>query len=316
MKQININEIEGFQIGQCEASEYATGVSVIISPQGACASCDIRGGGPATRESDLLDPRNLVDKIHAVVLSGGSAFGLDSASGVMRYLEERKIGFDMKVATIPIVCGAALFDLSLGDSSFRDYPSLAYQACLNSEQGNYQNGNYGAGCGASVGKLLGFEHAMKGGIGSYALELNGLKVGAIVAVNARGNVVDDTNGEILAGVYDQENKRLISHLECIEALANVSQDNTTIACIITNAKLTKAQCQKVAGIAHNGYAKTIYPVHTMSDGDSIFVMANGEIDTNIDIVGVLATQVISESIKLAIKSAKSAYGAYAYEDIK
>ena len=319
MKKINITEIKGIQIGQVENQKAGTGCTVIICKDGATAGVDVRGGGPATRETDLLNPINMVQQIKAVMLSGGSAFGLDAASGVMQYLEEHNCGFDMKVAHVPIVCGASLFDLTVGDPKIRPDKAMGYQACLNSEKNEpLKEGNYGAGCGASVGKLLGFEHAMKGGIGTYGVQVGNIQVAGIVAVNACGNVIDYQTQEILAGV--NIDKKCVSAsqiiLDQMDQLRKLPDGNTTIGCIVTNVKLTKAQCTKIAGISHNGYAKSIDPVHTMSDGDTIFVLSTNEVDGMVDAVGILAVEVISKCIQRAIKKAKSGYGLLAYQDLK
>lgn len=320
MKEIEITDIKGIQIGQTENKEAATGCTVIICKDGATAGVDVRGGGPATRETDLLNPVNMVQQINAIVLSGGSAFGLDAASGVMQYLEEHECGFDMKVAHVPIVCGASLFDLTVGDASTRPDKEMGYLACLESEKNNtFKNGNYGAGCGASVGKIMGPQFAMKGGIGSSAVEINNIQVGAIVAVNACGNVVDYQTNEQLAGIYDPKHNCIVPATEVIfnqmEKLRELPSGNTTIGCVITNAKLDKAQCTKIAGIAHNGYARAIHPVHTMSDGDTIFVLSTNEVEVMPDAIGVLATEMIAKAINRAIKSAKSAYGLKSYQEL-
>ena len=202
MKEIKITDIKGFQVGQAENQKVGTGCTVILCRDGAVAGVDVRGGGPATRETDLLHPINMVQKIHAVMLSGGSAYGLDAASGAMQYLEEHGAGFDMQVAKVPIVCGASLFDLSVGDAHVRPDKEMGYAACVDAENDTVLEGNHGAGTGASVGKLLGFEHAMKSGIGTCGIQVGDLQVAAIVAVNACGNVVDYETNELLAGVYD------------------------------------------------------------------------------------------------------------------
>ncbi len=318
MKEIKLTDIKGVKVGQYENQEAATGCSVIIVENGATAGVDVRGGGPATRETDLLNPINMVQQIHAVMLSGGSAFGLDAASGAMQYLEEHGVGFDMSVARVPIVCGASLFDLSVGNPHIRPDKEMGYKACQDSENDLIKEGNYGAGCGASVGKLLGFEHAMKGGIGTYGLQVGNVQVAGIVAVNACGNVIDYQTQEILAGV--NIDKKCVSAsqiiLDQMDQLRKLPDGNTTIACLVTNVKLTKAQCTKIAGISHNGYAKSIDPVHTMSDGDTIFVLSTNEVDGMVDAVGILAVEVISKCIQRAIKKAKSGYGLLAYQDLK
>lgn len=320
MKEIKITDIKGIQIGQEENVEAGTGCTVIICKEGATAGVDVRGGGPATRETDLLNPINMVQQVNAIMLSGGSAFGLDAASGAMQYLEERNCGFDMKVAHVPIVCGASLFDLTVGDPNIRPDKKMGYQACLNSEKNEpVKEGNYGAGCGASIGKIIGPQCAMKGGIGTSAVQINDVQVGAIVAVNACGNVVDYRTNAQLAGIYDQEHDCIIPAEEVIfqqmEKLRELPSGNTTIGCVVTNVKLDKAQCTKIAGIAHNGYARAIHPVHTMSDGDTIFVLSTNEVEIMPDAVGILATEMIAKAINRAIRAATSAYGLKSYQDI-
>lgn len=314
MKQISLTDIEGFALGQAQDAAGGSGCSVILCEEGCSAGVDVRGGGPATRESDLLNPINMVQKIHAVCLSGGSAFGLAAAHGVMRYLEERGCGHDMGFVKVPIVCGASLFDLAVGNSSCRPDETMGYQACQNISK-QIQQGNVGAGTGASVGKLMGMQHAMKSGIGTYGVQVNDLQVAAIVAVNACGNVVDEASGEQLAGI--QIDGQIVSTEAMMLKLLEkpLPKGNTTIGCIVTNAKLDKAQCTKVAGIAHDGYARAIRPVHTMSDGDTIFVMANGRVEVQTDIVGILATDCMAKAINQAVKSAVSAYGLLAWQDL-
>ncbi|NBJ64968.1 peptidase S58 family protein [bacterium c-19] len=314
MKQITISDIDGFAVGQAQDTVGGSGCTVILCEQGCSAGVDVRGGGPATRETDLLHPINMVQKIHAVCLSGGSAFGLAAAQGVVRYLEERNCGHDMGFVKVPIVCGASLFDLAVADAKCRPDEQMGYQACLN-RSNTIKEGNFGAGTGASVGKLMGMAHAMKSGIGVYGVQVNDLQVAAIVAVNACGNVVDEANGEQLAGILMgreicSTEAMMMKHLE-----KQLPSGNTTIGCIVTNAKLDKAQCTKISGIAHNGYARAIRPVHTMSDGDTIFVMANGKIEVQPDIVGVLATDCMAKAINRAVKCASSAYGLKAWKDV-
>lgn len=321
MKEIKITDIKGIQIGQAENQEAGTGCTVIICKEGAIAGVDVRGGGPATRETDLLNPINMVQQVNAIMLSGGSAFGLDAASGAMQYLEEHNCGFDMKVAHVPIVCGASLFDLTVGDPKIRPDKEMGYLACLNSEKDDpIKEGNYGAGCGASVGKIMGPQYAMKGGIGTSAVQVNDIQVGAIVAVNACGNIVDYKTNTQLAGIYDREHNCIIPAdeiiLNQIEKLRELPSGNTTIGCVITNVKLDKAQCTKIAGIAHNGYARAINPVHTMSDGDTIFVLSTNEVEIMPDAVGILATEMIAKAVNNAIKAADSAYGLKSYKDLQ
>lgn len=314
MKEISINEIKGIEVGQAQDEVGGSGCTVILCKEGCSAGVDVRGGGPATRETDLLNPINMVQKIHAVCLSGGSAFGLDAASGVMRYLEEQDCGHDMGFVKVPIVCGASLFDLGVGDVACRPNAQMGYDACINIQK-EIQEGNVGAGTGASVGKLMGKDHAMKSGLGTYGVQVGDVQVAAIVAVNACGNVVDEKTGEQLAGILI--NNQVIPTEEAMLQMLTqpLPEGNTTIGCIVTNAKLDKAQCTKVAGIAHNGYARSIRPVHTMSDGDSIFVMATGEVEVQADIIGILATDCMAKAINRAVKQAESVYGLMAWKDI-
>lgn len=320
MKEIKITDISGIQVGQAENIEAGTGCTVILCKDGVTAGVDVRGGGPATRETDLLHPINMVQKIHAVMLSGGSAYGLDAASGAMQYLEEHDAGFDMQVARVPIVCGASLFDLSVGDAHIRPDKEMGYAACMDAENDSILEGNHGVGTGASVGKLLGFERAMKSGIGTCGIQAGNLQVAAIVAVNACGNVVDYETNEQLAGVYDVDSGTILKAEDVLfqqmDALRKLPEGNTTIGCVVTNAKLDKAQCTKIAGIAHNGYARAIHPVHTMSDGDSIFVLSTGEVEVMADAVGMLATEMMAKAIKRAVLHAEGAYGLPAHNDMR
>lgn len=317
MKTIDISAIRGVQAGQATDAEHGTGCTVILCPQGACAGVDVRGGGPATRETDLLDPRNMVQKIHGIMLSGGSAFGLDAAAGAMRWLEEKGCGFAIGGQHVPIVCGASLFDLCVGDGSVRPDARMGYEACQASERGLLTEGNYGAGTGASVGKLLKPEYAMKSGQGMSGIQASSLQVVAIVAVNACGNVCDPKSGKALAGVC--KDGIILDPLALFEQMADevreLPQGNTTIGCIVTNAKLDKAQCNKIASITHNAYARTIFPVHTMSDGDTIFVMSTGEIDAMPDAVGAFAVEAMSQAIIRAVTHAAPAYGLSSCQDI-
>lgn len=309
MKEITISQMRHVQVGQAQDEVNATGCTVILCKRGATAGVDVRGGGPATRETDLLNPKNMVQQIHGVILSGGSAFGLDAAGGVMRYLEEKECGFAIAGQHVPIVCGASLFDLCVGNGKIRPDAAMGYAACQASEQNLFLNGNYGAGTGASVGKLLGSDYAMKSGQGMFGVQCNDLQVCAIVAVNACGNVRDVATRQYIAGVYkDEQLLDPLSVMEHMQAADQLPQGNTTIGCILTNAKLDKAQCNKIASIAHNGYADAIFPVHTMSDGDTIFTLALDEVEAMPDVVGTLAVYAMGKAINRAVLSAQSAYG--------
>lgn len=310
MKKIQFNEIAGFQTGHATDSENGTGVSVILAPAGATAGVDVRGGGPATRETDLLDPKNMVQKINAVVLSGGSAFGLEAASGVMQYCKEKGWGFGMKDIVVPIVCQASLFDLGLGNADAYPDKAMGYQAACDCERDECRSGNIGAGTGASVGKALGMESAMKTGLGSAAYEIGALQVGAIVAVNAAGDVFYPDSQERIAGIYDGKTRTPVNTEDAILLMAAqmLENTNTTIACIITNADLDQAQTTKLAGMSQNALARTIRPVHTPSDGDTVFTMTTNTVPADLTLVSVMAVRALEQAIVEACTSAQAAYG--------
>ncbi|MDR5588402.1 P1 family peptidase [Clostridium aquiflavi] len=320
MKEIRFCDIDGIKIGHAENKEGGTGCSVVICKNGATGGVDVRGGSPGTRETDLLNPMEMVDKIHAVVLSGGSAFGLDASSGVMDYLENKNIGFDVTVAKVPIVCQAVLFDLAFGNPKVRPDKFMGIKACLNSEE-YYDdiNGNIGAGFGATVGKFLGPDFSMKGGLGTYAIKVGDLEVGAMVAVNCLGDVVDPQNLNIISGAYDRKNNNFLNTenliLSNLKNPINPFKGNTTIGIIATNANFTKAEANKVASMAHNGYARTMYPAHTMFDGDTIFTMATNKVNSDVTTVGMLAARVMEKAILRGVKSAKSLFGVPSFRDI-
>ncbi len=319
-KEIKITEINGIRIGQAENTEAGTGCTVLISENGMAAGLDVRGGGPASRESELMNPLAAASAVHGVVLAGGSAFGLGAADGVMKYLEERGIGFDVGVTKVPLVCQADLFDLTVGDPSVRPDKEMGYQACMNSEKGNYRDGNYGAGCGATVGKFAGMDFCMKSGIGSYALQIGELQIGALVAVNALGDIYDWKTGEKIAGLLDEDKKSFRRTEDLMYASTEVVENkftgNTTIGIILTNGEFSKASLCKIAGMAHDGYARSIRPVHTTADGDSIYAVSLGKIKADQDLVGTLAAEVMSEAIIRAVTSARCAYGFPAVRDLR
>ncbi|HUU40639.1 MAG TPA: P1 family peptidase [Desulfatiglandales bacterium] len=320
MRQIKFIEIEGIKVGHAQDLKAATGCTVIISEEGATVGVDVRGGAPGTRETELLNPVNLVQKVHAIILAGGSAFGLDAAAGVMQYLEERNVGFDVQVTKVPIVCGAALFDLTIGDYRIRPDKAMGYQACLNASSTEYKQGTIGAGTGATVGKILGMRRAMKSGLGCYALKAEGLKVGALVAVNCLGDVVDPLSGKRLAGPLNEDMQTLA---DTEEIMINSYSDkkslfsgNTTIGVVATNAAFTKAQATKLASMAQNGYARTMRPAHSMYDGDTIFAMSTGSIEADLSVVGLLAARVMERAVIAAVKNAESLCGLKCYADLK
>ena len=312
-REISIREIKGLCIGQMEDADAGTGCTVLVCERGMAAGLDIRGGGPASRDTHLLDPLTAAQSIHAVVLGGGSAFGLGAADGVMAYLEKRDIGFDVGVTKVPLVAQSDIFDLTVGNKSVRPDRAMGYAAAKNAmEAPNYRDGNYGAGCGATVGKLAGMETCMKSGIGSYAIQLGPLQIGAVVVVNALGDVYDWKAGRKVAGLLTPDKKGFRDSValmqESIAVHENRFAENTTIGAVVTNAAFTKPQLCKIAGMAHNGYARSIRPVHTSADGDSIYALSVGDVSADMDLVGTLAAEVMSEAILRAVTSAESAYG--------
>jgi L-aminopeptidase/D-esterase-like protein len=295
---IVITDVDGIKVGHFTDPRRPTGCTVILCEQGAVAGVDVRGSAPGTRETDLLKPTNTVDKVHAIVLSGGSAFGLDTATGVMRYLEERNIGFETAAGKVPIVPAAILYDLAIGDARIRPDAEAGYKACLNAKSGPVEEGSIGAGAGATVGKLAGGTR-MKGGIGTFSIKLpNELTVAAIVAVNCVGDVIDRKTGHIIAGV------NIIEKYRSGETAATSPRlgENTTIGVIATNAAFNKTQMTKIAEMAHDGLARVINPAHTPWDGDTLFALSTGtsNLDANHGIIGALAAEVIAEAIIRAV----------------
>ena len=320
MDVISIKDFPGIRIGNAQNVEGGTGCTVILSESGMCAGLDVRGGGPASRESELLKPLASAQTIHAVLLGGGSAFGLDAGGGVMQFLEEKDIGFDVGVTKVPLVCQSDLFDLTVADRHCRPDKAMGYEACKNAYLDNYQDGNFGVGTGATVGKFKGMDFCMKSGIGSYAVQIGELKVGAIVAVNALGDIYDHHSGRIVAGLLSEDRNSFANSAKLLYQSYKVHEnkyvDNTTIGAIITNARFDKSQLCKIAGMTHNGYARSIRPVHTSADGDSIYALSVGTVAADCDMVGTLAADVMSEAILCAVRSAESAYGYPALRDLK
>jgi L-aminopeptidase/D-esterase-like protein len=314
-----ITDVPGVKVGQKENMDALTGCTVVLFEDGAVGGVDVRGSAPGTRETDLLNPINLVEKLHGILLSGGSAFGLDAASGVMQYLEEQGIGLDVGVAKVPIVPGAVLFDLAVGDSKVRPDKEMGYEAAQSASSEKFKTGNAGAGCGATVGKLAGPDYCMKGGLGSASVRLeNGIVIGAIVAVNAVGDVRNPATGKIMAGPYDRKRSTMLDSMVLLEKNYHAvipAGTNTTIGVVAINASLTKSEANKVAQMAQDGYARTIYPVHTMNDGDTIFATATGGIHIPVDVAGALAAKVMEMAILNAIQSAEAIAGIPAYQDI-
>lgn len=319
MEEIGILEVGGFQIGQAQDMEAATGITVLLCDTCAPTGVDIRGGGPASRETPLLDPRAASTGIHALVLSGGSAFALDAAGGVMRYLEERDIGFDVGVTRVPLVCQSCVFDLAIGRKDVRPDAAMAYQACLNARRDTVEEGCVGAGTGCTVGKCGGADFAMKSGLGTYAVRNGDLCVGAIVAVNAMGDIYDIDTGKQLAGLRGEDGTGLRSSEEFIYKMeaqkAAGYAANTTIGAIVTNAAFDKSKMGKIAAMAHNGFARTIRPVHTSNDGDSIYALSLGTVEANIDVVGTLASYVMGKAVGRAVRAAHGMCGFPAMRDL-
>lgn len=316
----SITQIPGIYAGHATNVEAATGCTVIVAPAGATGAVDVRGGAPATRETDLLRPEETVQELHAVVLSGGSAYGLAASTGVAEELERRDIGLDVMVAKVPIVSGACLFDLMCGDAHTRPDAVMGAQAvsaAFDNADKPLERGNVGAGTGCTVGKVLGPTRCMKTGLGECVRQVGELVCGAVAAVNAVGNVVDPETGTPIAGVLSADGARIITVEEAfVEAAAAMPlRTNTTISCVVTNAKLTKAEATKVAQMSADAYAHAIRPTHTTNDGDSIFVMAIGEVEAQVDMVGMLATAALEGAIVDAARSAVGAYGLKAAGDL-
>jgi L-aminopeptidase/D-esterase-like protein len=309
----SITDVAGILVGHAQDAAAATGCTVILCAGGAVAGMDVRGGAPGTRETDCLDPSNAVPCVHAIYLGGGSAFGLAGADGVMKYLEERKIGFDVGVGTVPIVPGAVIFDLSVCQSTIRPDASMGYRACMSAAR-EVPQGNVGAGTGAAIGG----DHypataarMMKGGLGTSSVAAGELIVGALAVVNCLGNIIDSATGEVLAGLLNERRDGLAGMTALLASLPGTADHfpgNTTLGVIATNARLDKAQAQRVALMAHDGFARAIDPIHTMHDGDSVFCLSTGDISANLTAVGTLAAHAMSLAILSAVRSAESAYG--------
>ena len=303
LKEIKITEIGDFRIGNVENKENGTGVTVIISKDGMKAGVDIRGGGPASRETPLLNPLMNPEKLYALVFSGGSAFGLNVSAGVVKYLEEKNIGYYTKFANVPLVCQSCIYDLGYKSSKVRPDEKMGYDACIDSEKNIPREGNVGAGCGATVGKLYGMEQAQKSGLGVYAIQIQDIKVGAIVVVNALGDVFNG-KGEKIAGLTSKDKKTFLNFREemykSLNPVKSEASENTTLAAIITNGKFSKAHLCKIASMAQDALARRIDPVHTMHDGDTVYVLSTDQVEANVNIVGMLATQVLETAIERAV----------------
>ena len=311
IEEISIEEMSGFKIGHAENKEAMTGVTAIIFDEQARCGVDISGGGPASRETPLLDPKMACENINCLVLSGGSAFGLEAGVGACRYLEEQGIGFETGYAKVPLVCQSCIYDLSIGSSKIRPDVKMGYEACKNAFESIFVNsemGNVGAGIGATVGKLKNMSNSMNSGLGICAFKLGELKVAAIVVVNALGDIFDYDTGEKIAGMLTDDRT---AYDDCEENMyklqINMEQgysNNTTIGAIITNGDFSKADMNKVARMATNAYSKCIKPVATTADGDTIYAVSTGNVKADINAVGTLAARAMGEAIKNAINKSK------------
>ncbi|MFZ5450695.1 MAG: P1 family peptidase [Thermodesulfobacteriota bacterium] len=318
-----LTAVAGIEVGHWTDLQAATGCSVILCRQGAVGGVDVRGSAPGTRETDFLRPMNLVEQVHAVVLSGGSAYGLDAASGVMRWLEEQGIGFNVGVGVVPLVSAAVLFDLTIGSPDVRPGPEAGYAACLAANAEAVAEGCIGAGAGATVGKLLGPDYATKSGLGSAARKMAGeITVGALVAVNAFGDVVDPATGQIIAGTRNPQGKGFLDTLARLQGDLSHTMlgfpANTTVAVVATDASLSKEGANKMAQMAHDGLAQAIRPVHTMVDGDTVFALATGkrpQARADLTALGAVAASVLAEAVVRAVRQATSLTGVPARRDL-
>ena len=304
--EINIKDMDGFRIGNAQNAEAKTGVTVIIFDKKARVGIDVSGGGPAAIETHLADPTTADTPVNAIMLGGGSAYGLAAASGISRYLEERGIGYDTRFALVPLVCGSCIYDLCNGSATVRPDSAMGYDACLDSEKNDPKSGDFGAGCGATVGKICGMSRASNSGLGMYAVRLGELEMAAVVAVNALGDVYDPATGAELAGLRSQDGNELVdsrTELYKICKKTDMFTGNTTIGAVITNGAFTKAEMCKIASMTRNAYARCINPVGTMADGDTIYAATVGNVNADINVAGTLAAEVMEKAILNAIKSA-------------
>jgi len=305
-----ITDVAGVEVGHFTDTRRPTGCTVVIVREGAVAGVDVRGAAPGTRETDLLAPTHLIERVHGVVLAGGSAWGLDAASGVMRWLEEQGVGFPVGPVRLPIVPGAVLFDLMLGDASVRPDAAAGYRACELASAKPPAQGNVGAGTGAVVGKIFGIERAMKGGIGSASVTVEGITVGALVACNAVGDVIDPDTAQVVAGARSRNGKSLLDSRRALlrgEAPKPLlAGTNTTIGVIATDAVITKVQASRLATMAHDGLARCINPVHTMSDGDTLFALGTGRAAGALGMMtlGTMAAEATAMAVLRAVRAAQ------------
>ena len=305
----SITRVAGIEVGHFTDTRRPTGCTVILAREGAVAGVDVRGAAPGTRETDLLNPSNLVDKVHAILLAGGSAWGLDAATGAVRWLEERGVGFDVAVGRLPIVPGAVLFDLLVGDMRIRPDAAAGYAACHAASTADPAEGNVGAGTGAAVGKIFGIQRAMKGGVGTASITVNGVTVGALIACNALGDVIDPDTGQVIAGartddgLHLRDTRRALLRGDAPQPL--LAGTNTTIGVVATDAVITKVQAHRLAVAAHDGLARSINPVHTMSDGDTLFSLGTGRAGKNPGML-VLATMAAEATAMATVRAVQAA----------
>jgi L-aminopeptidase/D-esterase-like protein len=305
----SLTDVQGLRVGHFTDTRRPTGCTVVLATEGAVGGVDVRGAAPGTRETELLSPFNAVEKVHAVMLAGGSAFGLDAAGGVMRWLDERGFGIQVGPARVPIVPAAILFDLSVGDPRIRPDAASGYAACEDANTGPVAQGNVGAGTGATIGKFFGIQRAMRGGLGSASITVGGVTVGALVAVNAGGDVIDPATGRVVAGARTPDGRSLIGTMAALargELFSPLQIGSaTTLGLVATDAVLTKAQAGKLAQMAHDGFARAINPVHTQTDGDTIFALATGtsRLTPNLTLLGSLGAEVMARAIVRAVLAA-------------
>ena len=305
----SITRVAGIEVGHFTDTRRPTGCTVVMAREGAVAGVDVRGAAPGTRETDLLHPSNLVDKVHAIMLAGGSAWGLEAATGAVRWLEERGVGLDVAVGRLPIVPAAVLFDLLVGDMRIRPDAAAGYAACAAASSADPAEGNVGAGAGAVVGKVFGIQHAMKGGVGTASVTVDGVTVGALIACNALGDVIDPDTAQVMAGARTDDGRVLRDTRRALlcgqPPQPLLAGTNTTIGVVATDAILTKAQAHRLAISAHDGLARSINPVHTMSDGDTLFSLGTGRAGKSLGMM-VLATMAAEATARATVRAVQAA----------
>ena len=305
----SITRVAGIEVGHFTDTRRPTGCTVVMAREGAVAGVDVRGAAPGTRETDLLHPSNLVDKVHAIMLAGGSAWGLEAATGAVRWLEERGVGLDVAVGRLPIVPAAVLFDLLVGDMRIRPDAAAGYAACAAASSADPAEGNVGAGAGAVVGKVFGIQHAMKGGVGTASVSVDGVTVGALIACNALGDVIDPDTGQVMAGARTDDGRALRDTRRALlrgqPPQPLLAGTNTTIGVVATDAILTKVQAHRLAIAAHDGLARSINPVHTMSDGDTLFSLGTGRAGKSLGMM-VLATMAAEATARATVRAVQAA----------